>query len=185
MLRVALVKPASMRMAASVPWSSHSAVVSVSFSGTSTPCDSAADSVAVTRTGEPSVTGFGVADSVTVACGFCAACGSVPACCRGFLACWFGRAQEMQFFNDRIDLKMYFYIVGGTMLSLNAFSGAVWHYDNFDDPNPGAYLFAAFFTFYVFDYFVFERVQLYTYDVIYERLGFNQLPPDGRRQALR
>ena len=88
------------------------------------------------------------------------------------LACWFGRAQEMQFFNDRIDLKMYFYIVGGTMLSLNAFSGAAWHYDNFDDPNPGAYLFAAFFTFYVFDYFVFERVQLYTYDVIYERLGF-------------
>ena len=89
-----------------------------------------------------------------------------------FLACWFGRAQEMQFFNDRIDLKMYFYIVGSTMLSLNAFSGAVWHYDNFNNPNPGAYLFAAFFTFYVFDYFVFERVQLYTYDVIYERLGF-------------
>jgi len=89
-----------------------------------------------------------------------------------FLACWFGRAQEMQFFNNRIDLKMYFYVVGGTMLSLNAFSGAVWHYENVDDPNPGAYLFAAFFTLYVFDYFVFERVQLYTFDIIYERLGF-------------
>ncbi|MDE0318261.1 MAG: DUF1295 domain-containing protein [Acidimicrobiaceae bacterium] len=89
-----------------------------------------------------------------------------------FLACWFGRAQEMQFFNNRIDLKMYFYVVGGTMLSLNAFSGAVWHYENVDNPNPGAYLFAAFFTLYVFDYFVFERVQLYTFDIIYERLGF-------------
>ena len=89
-----------------------------------------------------------------------------------FLACWFGRAQEMQFFNDRFDLKMYFYVVGGTMLSLNAFSGAVWHYNKFDDPNPGVFIFAAFFTFYVFDYFVFERVQLYTYDIIYERLGF-------------
>ncbi|WP_420626498.1 ergosterol biosynthesis protein [Candidatus Poriferisodalis sp.] len=89
-----------------------------------------------------------------------------------FLACWFGRAQEMQFFNDRFDLKMYFYVVGGTMLSLNAFSGAVWHYGNVEDLNPGVFVFAAFFTFYVFDYFVFERVQLYTYDVIYERLGF-------------
>ena len=90
-----------------------------------------------------------------------------------FLACWFGRAQEMQFFNNRIDLKMYFYVVGGTMLSLNAFSGAVWHYERFGaDANPGAYLFAAFFTLYVFDYFVFERVQLYTFDIIYERLGF-------------
>lgn len=89
-----------------------------------------------------------------------------------FLACWFGRAQEMQFFNDRFDLKMYLYVVGGTMLSLNAFSGAVWHYNKYEDPNPGVFMFATFFTFYVFDYFVFERVQLYTYDVIYERLGF-------------
>ena len=95
-----------------------------------------------------------------------------------FLACWFGRAQEMQFFNNRIDLKMYFYVVGGTMLSLNAFSGAVWHHQNIADlspgaePNPGVYLFAAFVTFYVFDYFVFERTMLYTYDIIHERLGF-------------
>ena len=33
------------------------------------------------------------------------------------------------------------------------------------------FLYAAFLTFYVFDYFVFERVQLYTYDLIHERLG--------------
>ena len=89
-----------------------------------------------------------------------------------FLAWWFGRAQEMQFFNGRIDLKMYFYVVGGTMLSLNAWSGAVWHYENVTDVNPGVFAFAAFVTFYIFDYFVFERVQLYTYDVIHERLGF-------------
>ena len=89
------------------------------------------------------------------------------------LALWFGRAQELSFFKQRFDVKMYFYVVGGTMLSLNALSGAAFHYDLFgDDANPGVYLYAAVFTFYVFDYFVFERVQLYTYDVIYERLGF-------------
>ena len=90
-----------------------------------------------------------------------------------FLAWWFGRAQELQFFNDRFDLKMYFYVVGGTMLSLNALSGAVYHYELFgENSNPGVFLYAAIFTFYVLDYFVFERVQLYTYDLIHENVGF-------------
>ena len=43
------------------------------------------------------------------------------------------------------------------------------------DANPGVFLYAAFLTFYVADYFVFERVQPYTYDVIHERLGFKML----------
>ena len=77
---------------------------------------------------------------------------------------WLGRAQELQFFNNRIDVKMYFYVVGGTMLSLNALSGAAYHYGRFGDAfNPGVFLFAAFMTFYIVDYFIFERVQLYTY----------------------
>ena len=90
-----------------------------------------------------------------------------------FLAWWFGRAREIQFFNGRFDLKMYFYVVGGTMLSLNCLSGAVYHHDRFgEDSNPGVFLYAGFFTFYVLDYFVFERVQLYTYDLIHENVGF-------------
>ena len=89
-----------------------------------------------------------------------------------FLAWWLGRAQELQLFGGRLDLKMYFYVVGGTMLSLNAWSGAVWHYENVADLNPGVFAFAAFVTFYVFDYYVFERTMLYTYDIIHERLGF-------------
>ncbi|MDE2640897.1 MAG: ergosterol biosynthesis protein, partial [Chloroflexota bacterium] len=89
------------------------------------------------------------------------------------LALWWGRAQEMSFFNERFDVKMYLYVVGGTMLSLNALSGAVYHHELFGaDANPGVYLYAAFFTFYVLDYFIFERVQLYTYDLIHENLGF-------------
>ncbi|MXZ46336.1 MAG: DUF1295 domain-containing protein [Chloroflexi bacterium] len=86
---------------------------------------------------------------------------------------WTGRAQELSFLNERFDVKMWFYVVGGTMLSLNALSGAAWHYDQFgDDFNPGVFLYAAFFTFYVLDYFIFERVQLYTYDLIHEGVGF-------------
>ena len=86
---------------------------------------------------------------------------------------WVGRAQELSFFKNRFDVKMYFYVVGGTMLSLNALSGAAWHYDRFGaDANPGVFLYAAFFTFYIFDYFIFERVQLYTYDLMHEKVGF-------------
>ena len=88
-------------------------------------------------------------------------------------ALWTGRARELSFFNNRLDVKMYFYVVGGTMLALNALSGAAYHHERFgDDTNPGVYLYAAFFTFYILDYFIFERVQLYTYDLIHERLGF-------------
>ena len=88
-------------------------------------------------------------------------------------ALWTGRARELSFFNNRFDVKMWFYVVGGTMLSLNALSGAAYHYELFgDNANPGVYLYAAFFTFYILDYFIFERVQLYTYNLIHERLGF-------------
>jgi len=90
-----------------------------------------------------------------------------------FIAWWHGRALEHWLFGNRVDLKMYLYVVGGTMLVLNALSGAWYHHELFgDDANPGVYVYAAFFTFYIFDYFVFERVQLYTYDLIHENLGF-------------
>ncbi len=87
------------------------------------------------------------------------------------LVCWFGRAQEMRFFGGRLDIKMYMYIIGGTMLSLNALSAAVWHNENVADANPGVFICAALFTYYALDYFVFERAMLYTFDIIYERLG--------------
>ncbi len=89
------------------------------------------------------------------------------------LALWDGRVQEMSFFNERFDIKMYFYVVGGTMLALNALSGAAYNYELFgENYNPGVFLYAVFFTFYVLDYFIFERVQLYTYDLIHEGIGF-------------
>ena len=88
------------------------------------------------------------------------------------IAFYLGRTQEYSFFNERIDVKMWFYVVGGAMLSLNALSGAVWHHENFADANLGVFLYAGIYTFYIADYFIFERVQLYTYDLIHENTGF-------------
>ncbi len=89
---------------------------------------------------------------------------------------WAGRSRELSLFNHRFDLKMYTYVVGGAMWALNALSGAAYHHERFgDDANPGVYLYAAFLTFYVLDYFVYERVQLYTYDMMHEQVGFRML----------
>ncbi len=89
------------------------------------------------------------------------------------LAFYQGRSPEMSFFNERFDLKMYFYVVGGSMLALNALSGAVWHHEQFPGQvNLGVYIYAAFWAFYVTDYFIWERVQLYTFDIIHEKIGF-------------
>ena len=91
-------------------------------------------------------------------------------------AYWTGRVMELSFWNERFDFKMYTYVVGGAMMSINALSGAAFHYEyclaNGLTPNPGVFVFAGFFTFYIIDYFIFERVQLYTYDLIYEKVGF-------------
>ena len=51
-----------------------------------------------------------------------------------------GRSRELSLFNHRFDLKMYTYVVGGAMFSLNALSGAAYHHERFgEDANPGVY----------------------------------------------
>ena len=89
---------------------------------------------------------------------------------------WAGRTRELSLFGDRLDLKMYTYVVGGAMWALNALSGAAYHHERFGDKaNPGVYLYAGLITFYVADYFANERVQLYTYDMMHERVGFRMI----------
>ncbi len=95
---------------------------------------------------------------------------------------YLGRVQEIRFFNDRLDLKMTFYVVGSTMLSINAMSGAAWHYEQFSPTNQvnlGVFVYAAIFTFYVFDDHLFERVRLYTFDLLHERMGFKMFWGDN------
>lgn len=89
------------------------------------------------------------------------------------LALWNGRDLELSFFKGHFDVKMYLYVAGGTMVALNALSGAVYHHELFGgDANPGVFLYAILMTVFIVDYFVFERVHLFTYDLIYEKLGF-------------
>ena len=85
---------------------------------------------------------------------------------------WLGRKLHVTIFG-RVEVKMYLYIIGGGVLVLNALSGAAYHYNlHGANANPGVFLYAAMWVFFVLDYFCFERVQLYTYDLIHEKAGF-------------
>lgn len=85
---------------------------------------------------------------------------------------WDGRKLNVFLFN-RIEFKMYLYIIGGGVLALNVLSAAAYHHNlHGGNANPGLYLYAAMWVFFITDYFCFERVQLYTYDLIHEKMGF-------------
>ena len=84
-----------------------------------------------------------------------------------------GRVKNQQYWDGAVDAKMYLYLAGAVLLMLNALSCAAHHHNTFGDKaNPGVYLHAALFTFFLTDYLWFERVHLYTYDLFAERLGF-------------
>ena len=99
---------------------------------------------------------------------------------------WFGRLRDPQCKkgNLLVDAKMWLYLVGAVMLQLNVLSFLAYHWQVFapavypyaylspDLRNPGFLVGAAMLTFFVWDYLHFEKVHLYTYDFIAERVGF-------------
>ena len=93
---------------------------------------------------------------------------------------WFGRLKDPQCKkgNLLIDTKMWLYLIGAVMLQLNVLSFMAYHWQLFFDPysldlvNPGFLIGAAMLTFFVWDYLHFEKVHLYTYNFIAERVGF-------------
>ena len=92
---------------------------------------------------------------------------------KSFLAdLWFGRARDPQLRDGFIDAKVWFYLVGAVMLQLNVLSFAAYHLANATAVNPGFLLGCAMLTWFCFDYLIFERVHLWTYDFIAERVGF-------------
>ena len=96
-----------------------------------------------------------------------------PSTGKSFLAdFWFGRLKNPQFKNGTIDAKMWLYLIGAVMLELNVLSLAAYHWFTHGIFNPGFLLGAAMLTWFVCDYLTFERVHLYTYDFIAERVGF-------------
>jgi protein-S-isoprenylcysteine O-methyltransferase Ste14 len=86
---------------------------------------------------------------------------------------YLGRFENPQWLNGRVDVKMFLYLVGATMLELCVLSFAAHHVLTHPlDPSRGVLLYAALFSFFLVDYLCFERVHLYTYDFVAERVGF-------------
>jgi len=96
-----------------------------------------------------------------------------PTTGRGRLAeLYLGRLENPQFLAGRVDAKLLLYLMGATMLELLLLSfGAHHRATHAADPSPGVALYTALFSFFVVDYLAFERVHLYTYDFIAERVG--------------
>jgi delta14-sterol reductase len=86
---------------------------------------------------------------------------------------YLGRLENPQWLGGRIDAKMLLYLLGATMLELLIVSFAGHHYLTFaNDPSPGVLLYTTLFSFFLVEYLFFERVHLYTYDFVAERVGF-------------
>jgi delta14-sterol reductase len=97
-----------------------------------------------------------------------------PANRKHFLAdFWFGRSKNPQFKNGYIDAKMWLYLIGAVMLQLNVLSFTAHHWFTHQGGlNIGFLAGAGMLTWFIWDYLTFERVHLYTYDFIAERVGF-------------
>jgi delta14-sterol reductase len=85
---------------------------------------------------------------------------------------WFGRSKDVQFRDGFIDAKVWLYLVGAVMLQLNVLSFAAFHLANVENVNFGFLLGCAMLTWFCVEYLIFERVHLWTYDFIAERVGF-------------
>ncbi len=86
---------------------------------------------------------------------------------------FFGRIENLQLWGGIADAKMWLYLTGATMLELNALSFTVHHWMLYgDQASTGIFLSTALLTYFIIDYFIFEEVHLYTYDLFAERVGF-------------
>lgn len=89
-----------------------------------------------------------------------------------FADLWFGRVKDSQIKDGLIDAKMWFYLIGAVTLQLNVLSSAAYHIINVENINYGFLLCCAMLTWFCFDYMIFEKIHLWTYDFIAERVGF-------------
>jgi protein-S-isoprenylcysteine O-methyltransferase Ste14 len=89
-----------------------------------------------------------------------------------FRGVFLGRVEQPRWLGDRVDLKMFLYLLGATMLELNLLSFAAHHALTFSQLSPGVLLYVALFSFFLVEYLFFERVHLYTWDFVAEGVGF-------------
>ena len=75
---------------------------------------------------------------------------------RPFLAdLYFGRLENTQFFHGRVDAKMFLYLAGASMLTLNILSFFAHHIQIYGTSfSPGVLLYCCLFLWFVIDYLV-------------------------------
>jgi delta14-sterol reductase len=84
-----------------------------------------------------------------------------------------GRWKNPQMMGGRVDAKMFLYLIGAVMLELNLLAFAAHHVlAHRGAVSPGVILYTGLFSFFLVEYLIFERVHLYTYDFVAERVGF-------------
>jgi protein-S-isoprenylcysteine O-methyltransferase Ste14 len=93
---------------------------------------------------------------------------------KSFLAdVFFGRTENLQLWRGRVDIKMWLYLTGATMLGLNILSFSAYHLITFGgQASAGVMLSTIMIFFFILDYLIFEEVHLYTYDLFAEKIGF-------------
>lgn len=90
-----------------------------------------------------------------------------------FKELYLGRVEQPQWLGHRVDAKMFLYLIGAVLLELNLLSFGAHHAMTWAaDRSPGVVLYLALFSFFLIEYLWFERVHLYTYDFVAERVGF-------------
>jgi protein-S-isoprenylcysteine O-methyltransferase Ste14 len=86
---------------------------------------------------------------------------------------YLGRVEQPQWLGGRVDAKMFLYLLGAVTLELNLLSFGAHHFLLYPaEPSPGVLLYLLLFSFFLVEYLAFERVHLYTYDFVAERVGF-------------
>jgi protein-S-isoprenylcysteine O-methyltransferase Ste14 len=86
---------------------------------------------------------------------------------------FFGRMENLQLLKGRVDIKMWLYLAGATMLELNVLSFTAYHLITYGDASSYGIILSAFLlTYFLVEYLIFEEVHLYTYDLFAERIGF-------------
>lgn len=71
-----------------------------------------------------------------------------------------------------VDLKMWFYMAGTTMIIVNVLSGVAYYHKEHQTVHPLLALYAFEMLWFCFDYLTFEHVHLTTYDLVAENVGY-------------
>jgi len=97
-----------------------------------------------------------------------------PSVRSSFLADLFlGRVENLQLWGKRVDVKMWLYLTGATILGLNALSFTAHHWFLYGEKSSAGIILSTLLIFYfIIDYLIFEEVHLFTYDLFAERIGF-------------